>query len=56
MYDSSPVVINAQLPTSFTAETITFPSDNSIFSGINTSALQIVVPREAILYRFSVEG
>ncbi|XP_065910088.1 uncharacterized protein [Dysidea avara] len=50
------IFINAQLPTSFTAETITFPSDNSIFSGINTSALQIVIPREAILYRFSVEG
>jgi len=51
-----PTVIDAQLPTSFTAETILFPSDISMFSGINTSMLQILIPREAILYRFHVEG
>ncbi|XP_065911152.1 adhesion G protein-coupled receptor L4-like [Dysidea avara] len=50
------IFIDAQLPTSLTAETITFPSDLSMFSRPNTSALQIVIPREAILYRFVVEG
>jgi len=52
----SSAVIDAQLPTSLTAETIRFPSDPSIFSGPNTSTLQIVIPRETILFRFGVEG
>jgi len=52
----SSAVIDIQLPTSLTAETIIFPTDLSMFSGINTSVLQIMIPKEAILYRFIVEG
>jgi len=48
--------MDAQLPTMETVETITFPMNLSTFSGVNISGLQIVIPKQAILNRFSIEG
>ena len=50
------LVMDALLPTMDTVETVTFPKNLSMFSGVNVSGLQIVIPEQAILNRFSAEG
>ena len=50
------VVMDAQLPTAQTVETITFPENSRMFSNTNATVLQIVIPAEAIQHRFTVEG
>jgi len=48
--------MDAQLPTMETVRTITFPMNRDMFSGVNVSGLQIVIPEQAILNRFSDAG
>jgi len=48
--------MDAQLPTMETVETIVFPMNGSMFSGVNVSGLQIIITKQAILNRFSIEG
>ena len=48
--------MDAQLPTMETVETIIFPMDRSTFSGVNVTGLQIIISKQAILNRFSIEG
>ena len=50
------VVMDAQLPTNDTVETVTFPKNRSMFAGVNISGLQIVISKQAILNRFHIEG
>jgi len=49
-------VMDAQLPSALTIETIIFPEEPRNFSRTNASVLQIVIPEEAIQHRFTVEG
>jgi len=48
--------MDAQLPTMETVETVTFPMNRSMFSAMNVSDLQIVIPEQAILNRFNNKG